>query len=350
VTLGVWAVVALLILANALYVAAEFGAVGVRRSRVRRLAEDGHSWARRLLPFVETPVALDNYIGASQIGITLSSLMLGAYAQAAISRPLAPVAAGLFNIDLVVAYSAVTVVVLLALTAVQLVIGELAPKAVALRYPTETALATVLPMQWSVWVFGPFLWLLNGTANLLLRLIGTRASSHGHLHSPEEIELLIAESRDGGLLEAEEQKRLQRALHLSQRPARDLMVPLERLTMLEVSMTWEEILRTVAATPFSRLPVYQGDRTRIAGMLNVKDLVDHYIAEGPLPLERFMRPSARVRADMPADRVIGVLREHRTHQAVVTDRDDRALGLVTIQDVLAALLGSGEGARDARPA
>lgn len=350
VTATAWAVVALLILANALYVAAEFGAVGVRRSRVRRLAEDGNGWARRLLPYVETPAALDNYIGASQIGITLSSLMLGAYAQAAISRPLAPVAATLFDLDVLVAYSVVTVAVLLVLTAVQLVIGELAPKAIALRYPTETALATVLPMQWSLRIFGPFLWLLNGTANLLLRLLGTRASSHGHLHSPEEIELLIAESRDGGLLEAEEQKRLQRALHLAKRPARDLMVPLERLTMLEESMTWDEILRTVAATPFSRLPVYRGDRTRIAGVLHVKDLVDHYIAEGPLPLERFMRPIARLAADTPADRVIGVLREHRTHQAIVTDGEGRALGVVTIQDVLAALLGPGDRARDARPA
>jgi CBS domain containing-hemolysin-like protein len=350
VTLSAWAVVALLILANALYVAAEFGAVGVRRNRVRRLAEDGNGWARRLLPYVETPAALDNYIGASQIGITLSSLMLGAYAQAAISRPLAPLAATLLNLDLVVAYSAVTIAVLLVLTAVQLVIGELAPKAVALRYPTETALATVLPMHWSVLVFRPFLWLLNGGANLLLRLLGTRPSSHGHLHSPEEIELLIVESRDGGLLEAEEQRRLQRALHLSQRPAGDLMVPLERLTMLEASMTWEEILRTVAATPFSRLPVYRRDRTRIIGMLHVKDLVDHYIAEGPLPLERFMRPIPPVTAGTPADRVIGLLREHRTHQAVVTGGEDRALGLVTIQDVLAAFLGSGDGARDARPA
>jgi CBS domain containing-hemolysin-like protein len=350
VTATAWAICALLILANALYVAAEFGAVGVRRSRVRRLAEDGNGWARRLLPFVDTPAALDNYIGASQIGITLSSLMLGAYAQAAISRPLAPLVGRMFEMDALVASSVVTIAVLLLFTAVQLVIGELAPKAVALRYPTETALATVLPMQWSVRLFGPFLRLLNGTANWLLRVLGTRGSSHGHLHSPEEIELLIAESRDGGLLEAEEQKRLQRALHLSQRRPRDLMVPLERLTMLEASMTWGEILRTVAASPFSRLPVYQGDRTRIVGMLHVKDLVDHYIAEGPLPLERFMRPITYVTAEIAGDRIIGVLRDHRTHQAIVADGEGRAIGLVTIQDLLAALLGSGEGARDARPA
>jgi len=301
VTPTVWVVIALLILANALYVAAEFGAVGVRRNRVRRLAEDGNGWARRLLPFVETPAALDRYVGASQIGITLSSLMLGAYAQATVSRPLAPVVATLFNIDPGTAYSAVTVTVLLVLTAVQLVIGELVPKALALQYPTEVALATVVPMQGSLWLFGPFLWLLNGTATLVLRLVGTRASSHGHLHSPEEIELLIAESRDGGLLEEDEQRRLQRALQLSRRPARDLMVPLERLTMIEASATWEDILRTVAASPFSRIPVYRSDRRRVIGMLRVKDLVDRYIAEGPLPLGRRM-PRAGCPAQTPPPR------------------------------------------------
>ena len=335
----VWAVVAVLILANALYVAAEFGAVGVRRNRVRRLAEDGSPWARRLLPFVERPAALDRYVGASQIGITLSSLMLGAYAQATLGVALAPVVGTLFTLDAGPAWSVSAVVVLLALTAVQLVVGELVPKAIALQYPTETALATVLPMQASVRVFRPLLWLLNGAATGLLRLIGSRPTGHGHLHSPEEIELLIAESRDGGLLELEEQQRLHRALRLSLRTARDLMVPLERLTMIEERATWEAVLQTVAASPFSRIPVYRGTREAVVGTLRVKDLVSRYIAEGPASLDRLMRPVARVPDTLAADRVIAHLREHRAHQAVVTGPGGRAVGLITIQDLLAELLG-----------
>ncbi len=339
VTPTVWAGMTVLILANALYVAAEFGAVGVRRSRVRRLAEDGNGWARRLLPFVRHPAALDRYVGASQIGITLSSLMLGAYAQATIGASLAPTMTRWFGLDDLAALSASAAAVLLALTAVQLVLGELVPKALALQYPTGTALATVLPMQWSVRVFRPFLWLLNGTAMLILRLLGVKASAHGHLHSPEEIDLLIAESRDGGLLEPEEQQRLHRALRLSLRTARDLMVPLDRLTMLDVTAGWDDVVRTVAASPFSRLPVYRGRPDHVVGTLRVKDLADRFVREGPRPLDRLMRPMAQVAADASADQVIVLLRENRAHQAIVEDRPGHAVGLITIQDLLAELLG-----------
>jgi len=340
VTPTAWAGLALLILANTLYVAAEFGAVGVRRSRVRRMAEDGGWLAARLLPHVDPPAALDRYVGASQIGITLSSLMLGALAQVTLGAALAPTVADTFTLDAVTAQSVASVAVLLALTAAQLVIGELVPKAIALQYPTETALFTVLPMQASLRVFAPLLWILNGSANFLLRLIGTRPSAHGHLHSPQEIELLIAESRDGGLLEPEEQQRLQRALKLGLRHARDLMVPVDRLTMVEESSAFEDVLRTVAASPFSRIPIYRRHRTQIVGMLRVKDLVDQYIAEGPMPVARMMRPIGRVSDHVPADRVIALLREQRAHLAVVTDAAGRAIGLVTIQDLLSALLGT----------
>lgn len=154
--------IALLILANALYVAAEFGAVGVRRSRVRRMAEDGNWLAQRLLPFVETPAALDRYVGASQIGITLSSLMLGAFAQATITMPLVPVFRDVWTLDTGSAQSAAAILVLAVLTTIQLIMGELVPKALALQYPTQAALGTVLPMQWSLAIFRPFLWVLNG--------------------------------------------------------------------------------------------------------------------------------------------------------------------------------------------
>ena len=143
--------ITLFVFANALYVAAEFGAVGVRRSRVRRMAEDGNWLAQRLLPYIETPAALDRYVGASQIGITLSSLMLGAFAQATITRPLRAHARHRGSRSTRHAPSRRhPLIVLVVLTAFQLILGELVPKALALQYPTETALATVLPMQWSL--------------------------------------------------------------------------------------------------------------------------------------------------------------------------------------------------------
>jgi CBS domain containing-hemolysin-like protein len=340
VSLAVWLTLILLILANALYVSAEFGAVGVRRSRVRRLSDDGSVSARRLLPFVENPTALDRYVSASQIGITLSSLTLGAYAQAVFGVPLTMALAERLGLDPGGARTAAQAVILVPLTAAQVVIGELVPKALALQHPTEVALFTVWPMRWSLRVFRPFIALLNGAATLVVRAFGARPTGHRHIHSPDEIELLIAESRDGGLLEPEEHRRLHRALRLGLRAARDLMVPRDRLTMLQLDTPWDEVLRTVAASPFSRLPVYRDSPERIVGTLRVKDLVARYVAEGPVPLMRLIRPVVELSEDLPADRVVSVLRERRVHQAVVVDRPGHAIGLVTIQDVLSELLGS----------
>lgn len=343
-SLSAWLIVSLLLLANALYVAAEFGAVGVRRSRVRRLSEDGNLFARRLLPFVEDAVKLDRYVAASQIGITLSSLILGAYAQATATVALIPWAERLFGLSPQRAESAALVVVLLALTAIQVVLGELIPKSLALQFPTQVALATVLPMQWSLRAYRPFITFLNGTASMLLRAFGGGPTTHRHLHSPQEIALLIAESRDGGLLEADEQQRLQKALQLSRRTAADLMVPRARLTMLNVDTPWTDVVRVVAASPFSRLPVYRGTPDNILGAVRVKDLVRRFVSDGPIALEKLARPLPRLAMDLPADRIISVFRAKRAHLSLVVDGNDAVVGLITINDVIGELLGKG-GAR-----
>jgi CBS domain containing-hemolysin-like protein len=337
---AVWAVIFVLILVNALYVAAEFAAVGVRRSRIRQLSEEGHWLAKSLLPVVDDAMQLDRYVGISQIGITLSSLVLGAFAQATVAVALAPMLAGWFGLDSEAATSTAAITVLLTLTIAQVVLGELMPKSLALQFPTQVALATVLPMRWSLAVFRPFLALVNGSATAVLRAFGMGGGSHRHIHSPEEIDMLLVESRDGGLLEPDEQRRLHRALRLGVRTARDLMVPLEKLTMLKDDTPWPDVVRVVAASPFSRLPVYRGAPDTIIGTLRVKDLLHQFVLEGEAPaLGRLLRPLARVAHDLPADRVIGLLRERRVHQAVVTSDEGRVIGLITIQDVLAEFLG-----------
>jgi CBS domain containing-hemolysin-like protein len=346
-----WAAVtiAAFLLASALYVAAEFAAVGVRRSRIRRLSEDGNWFARRLAPHIQSPVALDRYVGASQIGITISSLALGAFAQATLTIALAPFLADWFSLERLTAVSSAAAIVLIVLTAAQLVVGELVPKGVALQYPTETALATVLPMSWSLLVFRPVIGLLNGTAWLLLRALGIKEESHRHLHSPEEIDLLIAESRDGGLLEPEEHKRLQRALRLSRRTARELMVPLDRLTMLDAAADWDAIAHLVQESPFSRIPVFSGSRDAIKGVLHVKDLVERYALDGQVRLDRLVRPAIEVGENLAADRVLAELRDARRHSAVVVSVERRAIGLITIQDVLGELFGQTQPSGNPRP-
>lgn len=334
------AIITFLILGTALYVAAEFAAVSVRRSRVRRLADDGSTLAARLLPYVDDAHKLDEYVAVSQIGITLSSLVLGAYAQATLAYRVAPFFQQQFSLTPESAESAAATAILIVLTALAMIIGELVPKSLALQFPTETALATVLPMRWSLWIFRPLIFLLNGSGSLLLRMLGSRSSGHRHVHSPEEIELLIAESRDGGLLEPDEQERLRRALRLSQRTARELMVPRQNLAMIDADAPLAQAMQTAAASPYSRLPAFRGAADNVIGTLRTKDLALQYIEGGTLPLERIVRPVATVEPGMQADRLLAFLREKRVHQAMVRE-DGRLLGLITVQDVLGAFLSDG---------
>lgn len=335
-----WAVIALLILLTALYVAAEFAAVSARRSRLRRLAEDGNALAARLLPVLDDPRELDRYIAASQVGITLSSLILGAYGQAVLGPRVTPLFADLAGLDDQAAASTAAAVVLIVLTTLAVILGELVPKSLALQDPTRTALATVLPMQWSLRAFAWSIALLNGSGVLLLRILRVPATGHRHVHSPEEIELLIAESRDGGLLEPEEQVRLHRALRLGLRTARQLMVPRDRLAAIEVSLPFDEVLRSVAESPYSRLPVYQDALDNVVGILHTRDLAIHFVqSDAPASIASLMRPIVRVADTMPADRLLAFLRERRSHQALVLDVQGKLAGLITLEDVLSELLG-----------
>jgi CBS domain containing-hemolysin-like protein len=221
-----------------------------------------------------------------------------------------------------------------------MILGELVPKSLALQDPTRTALVTVLPMRWSQWLFAPSIALLNGSGVLLLKLLGVASTGHRHVHSPEEIELLIAESRDGGLLEPLEQVRLHRALRLGLRTARQLMVPRARLAALEASTPFDDVLRLVATSPYSRLPVYRGSLDRVIGILHTKDVVLDYISDHPrASIAALLRPVVRVRETMPADRLLAFLRERRSHHTLVEDDDGRISGFITLEDVVGELLG-----------
>jgi len=329
-----------LIALTALYVAAEFAAVSVRRSRVRQRAEQGDAAAARLLPYLDHPQALDGYIAACQIGITLTSLILGAYGQASLAGPLAGVIVSIRPMSQAAAHSWAAGIILVALTVLAMVLGELVPKSLALQFPTQVALRTSLPMKWSLAGFSLFIRFLNGSGNLALRAMGVTPVGHRHIHSPEEIDLLIAESRDGGLLEPDEHRRLRRALQLGIRPARHLMVPRQEIVAVEMDTPVDEVLRRMAETPYTRLPVYRGDIDHVEGLLHTKDLFRSYLAGGQLPAVRaLMRPILMVHESVTADRLLTLMRERRSHLAIVMDEFGGVAGLVTLDDVLTEVMG-----------
>lgn len=337
-----WIVIAILIFFNALYVAAEFAAVSVRRSRIQQRAEEGNRFARSLLPTLRDPRRLDRYIAACQVGITLSSLVLGAYGQATLGRALAPLFENLGAMQGVAAQSTSAAVVLVGLSTLQMILGELVPKSLALQYPTRLALLTVLPMRWSERLMGWFIAVLNGSGWLLLRLLGVEPKAHRHLHSAEEITYLVAESRKGGYLGPEEQRRLEHALGLARRTARELMVPRTRVVALDEGTGLAPAIEAAATLPYTRFPVYRGSLDRVVGLVHAKDLAAASLGTGAAAgasLSPCIRPILAVHERMSADRVLSLMREERGVMAVVVDDYGGTSGIITTEDILSELLG-----------
>lgn len=335
-----WSIIFALIAINALYVAAEFGAVSVRRSQIRSMAEEGNRQAARLLPILEDSHRLDRYIAACQIGITFSSLLLGAFAQSRLAAQLAPLLTGWGGFGEVAAQSLSAGVVLAGLTSLQVLLGELVPKSIALQFPAQTALLTALPMRWSQSFFSWFIFVLNGSGNLLLRTLGFSTGSQRHIHSPEEIELLLAESRKGGLLESEEHRRMVQALRLRGRTARQIMIPRREIEAVDIALPATEVMRRMVDSPYTRLPVYRESLDNLLGMIHTKDLVAHYLARGEITsVEPLLRPVLYVPESFTADRLLALLRERKQQQAMVVDEFGGIEGLVTLEDVLTGMLG-----------
>jgi putative hemolysin len=340
VTLLPWLVVSALIAVTALYVAAEFAAVAVQRNQLDQMARAGQRGAAGLLSLLENDVQFDRYIAACQIGITLSSLVAGAYGQATMALELAPLLARSFALPPITAQSTAAVVVLLVLTTLQVVLGELVPKSLALQFPERTALATYLPTRISMTLYAGFIWLLNGSGLLLLKPFGITVGSHLHVHSPEELALLFAESRRGGSLSPESHRSLQRGLHLSTRKVRQLMVPRGDIVAIEASTPPEEILRRVLDSSYSRMPVYEQTLDRVIGAIDTKDLVGLYAARGQVPpLHKLLHPIPFVPADLSADQLVRFLQEQRSSKAIVVDEYGGVHGIVSIEDVLGQLFG-----------
>ena len=334
-----WIVLFLLILVNAIYVAAEFATVSVRRSRIGQLAEDGNRLAKRLLPIIENPAALDRYIAACQIGITWSSLVVGAFSQATLAASYAYVLAGWRGLDYATAFSITSVIVLVLMTTLQVVLGELVPKSVALQYPSQVAVAMVVPMEVSLRLYSWFLKILNGSGLAILKLFGVSHATHQHVHSPEEIEFLMAESQRGGLIELDEHQRLRKALRLASRPVRQLMVPTRLMVSIPVDAPVETIRRVLAEHIYTRMPVHDKSPDDIVGILHTKDLIAELARTGVVPPVRsVMRPIVTVSEHASAGNLLDILRNRKAHQALVVG-EFGVRGLVTFGDVLSELLG-----------
>lgn len=318
---------------NALYVAAEFATVGSRRSRVQDDAAAGSGSAARLLTILSDPKRLDAYVAACQIGITLSSLVAGAYGQAQLTPLLEPALGGIGG------RAAAIVIVLVAITAIQVVFGELLPKTVALRYPEQLAMATLPPMLISQWVFRPLVAVFNGSAFKLMRLWNLQVDhGHAHVHSPEELAGLYRASAAGGLIDASERDMLAGILNVDDRMVREIMTPRPRLVTVRDTTTVADALAALAGGPHSRFPVTGSDGD-VIGLAHLRDLFVHAQLDPDRPVSEVTRPVVAVPEVVTVPHLWRTLRDEAQHCALVVNEYGDVAGLVTLEDAIEEIFG-----------
>lgn len=336
----IFLIVSFLILVNALYVAAEFSTVSARRSRLAQLAAEGDASAQALIPIIEDPNRLDNYIATCQLGITISSLLLGFYAQGSVADALAPLLVGRVGFSEVAVRSILATVVLLFFTVLQALLGELVPKNIGLQYPERLALLTSLPLRWSMTVFRPLIWFFNGSGRLLMRLVRLNPVSEGaHVHSPQEILMLVEESSAGGLLASEERRLLENTLQLRESLVRQVMIPRTRVLSRPVDRPCEELLSELAESNFSRMPLYRRSIDDVVGVVHLKDLLCLSRTDPPHDVTSILRPVRFVPETMPVEQVFTRLQHQRDHVAIVLDEYGGTAGMVTLEDLIEEIFG-----------
>ncbi|MCL4302242.1 MAG: hemolysin family protein [Anaerolineae bacterium] len=332
-------VITLMVLATGFYVAAEFATVSARRTRVNQMAGGGNRLAKALLPIMEDTGALDNYVAACQVGITVSSLVLGAYGQNTVAVALTPLLVNLTSWSEATTHSISVTGVLIVLTTLSVVLGELFPKSVAIQYPEQVALATVIPMRWSLVVFRPLIWLFNGSSNLILRFLGIhRGQEHSQAYSPAEIELLVTESHEGGLLDDDEQQMLRNAFRLRELTARQVMVPRTRLVAAPLRSSVSDLLEKICHEGYTRIPIYRTTIDDIVGFAHLKDVFQLYV-QGGQSLDGIVREAIYVPESLPAAEVWNILNKKHQYIAIVFDEYGGTAGLITFEDLIEEVFG-----------
>jgi CBS domain containing-hemolysin-like protein len=320
--------VLVLVLLNGFFVAAEFALVTVRRTRVEQMVAERRPGAGNIS---DATVHLDSYIAACQLGITMASLALGWVGEPALAGLIEPA------IGEVLGHAAAVAVAFTIITALHVVAGELAPKGVALQYPEQTALVVSAPLRAFRVVFRPVIWLLNESGWLAARLMGVSRDVESHSHiGAEELRLVVQASAQAGAIETEEQFLLERVLRFGELTVASVMVPRTELVALPVDTSIEEATALVAEHHHSRYPVYRKDIDNIIGVIHVRDLL---LAEPASTLEPLLREALVVPSSIGVDRLLGEMRQRRTHFAIAVDEFGGTDGIVTIEDVLESIVG-----------
>ncbi len=342
--LGLLALVAV----NGFFAAVEFSLVAVRLSRVRQLVQQGSVRARIVRDLVGR---LDRVVSGVQLGITLTSLGLGALGESTLASILSPLVANIPGKHTVALVHAISLgVAFIFLTTLHVVLGELVPKSMSLQRAERVALLVAAPFQWYLEVFRPAINLLDRVSRWVLAGLGfSGRSSHTQVHSAEELQIQIQQARERGLIGAEEEKFILGAIELEQMQVRELMVPRPDVHFVSADATLDDVMRVFVTTQRSRLPVFEGSAEHVLGYIHIKDIVwilldrERRAEEGWTPAEFNVRSLLHeiviVPESKPVSEMLFELRMNQGSMAMVVDEFGSILGLLTLEDILEQLVG-----------
>lgn len=336
-------IIILLVILNGLFVIAEFAIIGVRPSQMEQLANEGQRTAKSVLAILHSTDNQNRYIATAQLGITLASLGLGMYGESQIAHFIEPYLARLLGVashEALVTTIGYLIAVSL-LTYLHVVGGEMVPKSLALAAPARAAFAVSQPMHLMQTIFALPVRLLNGLGNVLLNLFRIPpAEAHARLHSPEELELLVLESVEGGLLNESEEEIIRNIFDFSERQVNQVMTPRPRVEAIAHDTPLPELLEQMAESKYSRLPVYEEDLDHIIGMLHVKDLVRYQSRmKGAFDIRLLLRPVHVVPENYPVEKLLTTFKHQRIHLAIVLDEFGGTAGIVTLEDLVEEVVG-----------
>lgn len=328
--------VLLLVFANGFFVAAEFAIVKVRSTQIETLIQANDRRAKLAKDLI---THLDAYLSATQLGITIASIGLGWIGEPAVSRMIQPLIdfIGVTNPQIIHAIS--FTVGFSIITFLHITLGELAPKSAAIQYPQSVTLGIAYPLKLFYVVFKPFIFLLNGSANLMLRLVGINPAGEQLAHSEEEIRLLIADGRKSGVIDATEYKLIENIFNFTETTVKEIMVPRTEVFALDLANGFQENFKLAVESGFTRIPVFRDTIDTLVGVLYVKDLFKIDRQASGTDLEKILRPLYFAPETTSINRVMQDFMQQRVHMGIVIDEFGGTSGIVTMENILERIVG-----------
>jgi CBS domain containing-hemolysin-like protein len=338
--------VPVLVFINGFFVAAEFALVSVRKTRIEEMVNGGIVGASKVQKIIGN---LDQTIAATQLGITIASIGLGFVGEPAAARIVLP----LFQWVIpewkeVTVHGIATLIAFVGVTFIHVVFGELIPKTLALRAPEKASIAVSSTMILFNFFTLPIIKIMNGTALFMIRRMGISVSEVPVIaHSVEELKLLIEDTEEAGILEAEQATFLQNVFQLSSKTVSDCMIPREKMGMIELSLPFEQVMELIRDGGHTRMPVFDKEIDNVVGIVNTKDLFYLISAKGVVVLEDALYPVIFMKPEFTIAHALKIFKNSHRHMAVVRDEvSQKVLGLITFENVLEEIVGEIEDEHD----